>query len=125
MDRISKDEILQIDVHDAPVKKIILNIEEKSIILLLEIWDENISDYQDLLIRFEELTLFSVSDFSIKGFSVEDIVSIEILEKEPNGYEIELIFGLGFGNPVWKVCFYCKDFYGERSKSNNKHPSLK
>lgn len=101
------NKIKTIDIHDAPVKEINFQFEKKSLLIVVEIWDDDLSIYKENKLYFKGVLDFSTNDFSVESFQVEDLSSIEINEIQPKGYEIKVIFNLGHSKPVWVLSFSC------------------
>lgn len=95
--------IMNLDLHDSPVKGIKFNFEDKTLALVLQKWDEDSSVYVEFEFLFINVSSFQTNEFEVNHFLVEDLISLEI-EENPDGLNsAKAIFNLGHGQPVWII----------------------
>lgn len=97
-----------IEFHDLPLNKIIIEFDPNpKMELSISIYDEDIRDYYETIITFDELTQMNLQNLEIQDFTSAEIYSFD--------YELlgDLFYGkmlclFGLSEPSLEIEFYCR-----------------
>lgn len=101
---VSIDELLELKLHDQNLKKILLDCEASLVVLTVEIFDDSLQSYKEVLLSFKNVSELYFSG-GMQRLLEAEINGFQLYKRSANKNHFEITMISEPGGPSWMLSF--------------------